>query len=175
MVAILVVYYPNTFRRLTSWALLMKLLSGKCHTFDDKFTLVGVMVWCCQVTSHYLSQCWPRFVPPYGIIRSQRLISFMKSTPLCIWYLLFHKTSSLVSMMPYCSLNTLRTHTKNGQNMSYGNFKIHLQCKCLKFESIGAQPSPVPVMTYIINWTPTNNLQWNFNGNMKTVSQEMHL
>ena len=27
----------------------------------DKSTLVQVMAWCCQATSHYLSQCWPRF------------------------------------------------------------------------------------------------------------------
>ena len=25
---------------------------------DDKSTLVQVMAWCCQATSHYLSQCW---------------------------------------------------------------------------------------------------------------------
>ena len=33
--------------------------------------LVQVMVWCHQATSHYLSQCWPRSVLPYGIIRPQ--------------------------------------------------------------------------------------------------------
>ena len=27
---------------------------------DDQSTLVQVMVWCHQATSHYLSQCWPR-------------------------------------------------------------------------------------------------------------------
>ena len=26
---------------------------------DDKSTLVQVMAWCRQATSHYLSQCWP--------------------------------------------------------------------------------------------------------------------
>ena len=33
---------------------------------DDKSTLVQEMVWCCHVTSHYLNQCWPRSVSPYG-------------------------------------------------------------------------------------------------------------
>ena len=33
---------------------------------DDKSTLVQVMAWCHQATSHYLSQCWPRFMSPYG-------------------------------------------------------------------------------------------------------------
>ena len=31
---------------------------------DDKSTLVQVMAWCRQATSHYLSQCWLRSVLP---------------------------------------------------------------------------------------------------------------
>ena len=38
---------------------------------DDKSTLVRVMAWCHQATSHYLSQCWPRSLTPYGITRPQ--------------------------------------------------------------------------------------------------------
>ena len=38
---------------------------------DDKSTLVQVMAWCHQATSHYLSQCWPRSLPPHGVTRSQ--------------------------------------------------------------------------------------------------------
>ena len=38
---------------------------------DDKSTLVQVMAWCRQATSHYLSQCWPRSLPPYGVTRSR--------------------------------------------------------------------------------------------------------
>ena len=38
---------------------------------EDKSTLVQVMAWCHQATSHYLSQCWPRSVLPYGVIRPQ--------------------------------------------------------------------------------------------------------
>ena len=30
-----------------------------------KSTLVKVMAWCRKVTSHYLSQCWPRSISPY--------------------------------------------------------------------------------------------------------------
>ena len=36
---------------------------------DDQSTLVQVMAWCRQATSHYLSQCWPRSLSPYGITR----------------------------------------------------------------------------------------------------------
>ena len=38
---------------------------------DDQSTLVQVMAWCHQATSHYLSQCWPRSLTPYGITRPQ--------------------------------------------------------------------------------------------------------
>ena len=38
---------------------------------DDKSTLVQVMAWCRQATSHYLNQCWPRSPTPYGVIRPQ--------------------------------------------------------------------------------------------------------
>ena len=38
---------------------------------DDKSILVQVMAWCHQATSHYLSQCGPRSLSPYGIIRPQ--------------------------------------------------------------------------------------------------------
>ena len=32
----------------------------------DKSTLVQVMAWCLQATSHYLSQCWPSSMSPYA-------------------------------------------------------------------------------------------------------------
>ena len=38
---------------------------------SDKSTLVQVMAWCRQATSHYLSQCWPRSLSPYGVTRPQ--------------------------------------------------------------------------------------------------------
>ena len=41
------------------------------NTFDDKSTLVQVMALCHQVTSHYLSQCWPWSMSAYGITRLQ--------------------------------------------------------------------------------------------------------
>ena len=38
---------------------------------DDKSTLVQVMVWCHQASSHYLNQCWPNSMSPYGGTRGQ--------------------------------------------------------------------------------------------------------
>ena len=40
---------------------------------DDQSTLVQVMAWCRQAASHYLSQCWPRSLSPYGVTRPQRV------------------------------------------------------------------------------------------------------
>ena len=38
---------------------------------DHKSTLVQVMDWCRQATSHYLSQCWLSSLTLYGIARPQ--------------------------------------------------------------------------------------------------------
>ena len=38
---------------------------------DDQSTLVQVMAWCRQATSHYLSQYWSRSMSPYGVSRPQ--------------------------------------------------------------------------------------------------------
>ena len=56
---------------------------------DDMSTLVQVMAWCrqswcCQATSHYLSQCWPRSMSPYGVTRPQWLNTVYN-------YTMFHK------------------------------------------------------------------------------------
>ena len=41
---------------------------------DDKSTLVQAMAWCCRATSHYLNQCWPRSLTPYGAISHTDMI-----------------------------------------------------------------------------------------------------
>ena len=51
---------------------------------DDKSTLVQVMAWCHQATSHYLSQCWLRSLSPYGVTRPQWVKP--KSWMLHIWF-----------------------------------------------------------------------------------------
>ena len=38
---------------------------------DDKSTLVQVMTWCRQATSHYLSQCWLSPLSSYDVAGSQ--------------------------------------------------------------------------------------------------------
>ena len=48
---------------------------------NDKSTLLQVMAWCRQATSHYLGQCWPRSILPNGVARPQR-VNFSRDVPL---------------------------------------------------------------------------------------------
>ena len=50
----------------------------------DKSTLVQVMAWCRQATSHFLSQWWPRSLSLYGVIRPQ-WVNFIISLCNIIW------------------------------------------------------------------------------------------
>ena len=52
---------------------------------NGKSTLVQVIAWCRQATSHYLSQCWPRSLLPYGVIRPQWVNSYL------YWFQWLHK------------------------------------------------------------------------------------
>ena len=69
--------FQNVFFKLKSW---IDTLSNSCETAlrsmpqnpsDDKSTLVQVMAWCRQAASHYLTQCCPRSLSPYGVTRPQ--------------------------------------------------------------------------------------------------------
>ena len=78
--------FQNVFFKLISW---IDTLSNSCETAlrsmpqnpsDDKSTLVQVMAWCRQAASHYLSQCCPRSLSPYGVTRPQ----WVKTHLLCL-------------------------------------------------------------------------------------------
>ena len=45
---------------------------------QEKPTLVQVMAWCRQATSHYLSQCRRRSMLPYGVTRPQWVNAWLK-------------------------------------------------------------------------------------------------
>ena len=44
------------------------------NLIDDRPTLVQVMAWYRQATSHYLNQCWPRSPAPDGVTRAYELL-----------------------------------------------------------------------------------------------------
>ena len=56
---------------------LVKFSSGGCNwtLLMIRSTLVQVMAWCRHTPSHYLSQCWPRSMLPYGVTRPQHSFS----------------------------------------------------------------------------------------------------
>ena len=62
---------------------------------DDKSTLVQVMAWCRQATSHYLNQCWPR-----------SLLLYMS---LCMdgwfWFLTLNQFARRVTVIAYISVS----------------------------------------------------------------------
>ena len=55
------------------WAFPVKLLSKSMpqNPANISSTLVKIMVWYRQATSHCRSQCWPRSMSPYGATRPQ--------------------------------------------------------------------------------------------------------
>ena len=64
---------------------------------DDQSTLVQVMAWCHQTTSHYLSQCWPRSLSPYGVTRPQWVCS-----QLVVLVMTTRVTYLIISMSYWC-------------------------------------------------------------------------
>ena len=66
---------------------------------DDKSTLVQVMAWYREATSHYLNQCWPRSPTPYGVTRPQWVNSLRSSD--VIWP---YSSGSTLAQVMACSL-----------------------------------------------------------------------
>ena len=100
---------------------------------DDKSPLVQVMAWCRQATSHYLSQCWPSAMPPYGVTRpiewvavakllcsrSGIIISHAISAATENIFLIFSikKKSTYSEKLPNQRLFYMRSATYNNNNM----------------------------------------------------------
>ena len=62
---------------LMNWVMMMGLCEPLVqYRADSRSTMVQVMVWCRKATSHYLRQCWPRYMSTYGITRPQWVIVF---------------------------------------------------------------------------------------------------
>ena len=58
------------------------------HLADDKTTLVQVMAWCHQATSHYLTQCWSRSMSPNDLTRPHWVnVDHAITRSKCQWYL----------------------------------------------------------------------------------------
>ena len=97
--------FQNVFFKLISW---IDTLSNSCETAlrsmpqnpsDDKSTLVQVMAWCRQAASHYLSQCCPRSLLPYGVTRPQWVNSVWPHN--IMWW---HRSGSTLTKFMACCL-----------------------------------------------------------------------
>ena len=112
------------------------------NTFDDKSTLVGVMAWCRQATSHYLSQCWPRSLSPYGITRPQWVKAYT-------WYL----------------FRTLEHDIFDHRNESASSQRDELTCRipvehCTWVAVICPVPFPWLCVRLIIRWSLPDQWLW---------------
>ena len=71
------------------------------NPIDDTSTSAQVMAWCRQATSHYLSQCWPRSILPYGITRPQWVNVPHSLWPSRYWTSLGMMLSQISSRLPW--------------------------------------------------------------------------
>ena len=112
---------------------------------DDQSSLVQVMAWCSQAPSHYLSQCWPRSLSPYGVTRPQWVNSDESKRPhlhsndknshmLCIFaayvtrlprhHILFNFTQHIISQNTWYPIINLAI--QHGADIMTGNCLIQL-------------------------------------------------
>ena len=116
---------------------------------NHQSTLVQVMAWCQQATSHYLSKCWPRSLSPYGVTRPP-------------WVKVYNCTKIL-----FVQLNCIVLIAK--KELGFTSC-IHTNNQCLK-----PLTTPFQWLTYILkvssaiclwkrsNWESLNVLlEWNF-------------
>ena len=82
--ALLIGIYKSSYQNVIRWI--------PQDLTDNKSTLVQVMAWCHQVTSHYLNQCWLSSLSPYGVIRPQWVILFSYFWHQWFWRQLFDST-----------------------------------------------------------------------------------
>ena len=125
---------------------------------DDRSTLVQVMTWCRQATSHYLSRCWPRSLASLGlnVLNPLTKSSIIQSISclLMSWLLVSpgHRQQGTVF------LNTLRPR-QNGRQFADDVFKCNLLKEnvwipikiSLKFVPKGPSNN-IPALVHIMAW-----------------------
>ena len=96
---------------------------------NEKSTLLQVMAWCHQATSHYLSQRWPRSMLPYGITRPQ----WVKTTTQISWKHSQHLNKNIVETS-MVSISIVMSQLKIPYRRSYiqtvYNFVINYHQMC---------------------------------------------
>ena len=125
------------------WGISFKIVlrSMSLHLADVKSTLVQVMAWCRQATSHYLSQCWPSSLSSYGITRPQWNNKDLSTQVTVQWkvkknlFFLFSKQSKSNSFTvmnnstidTFCSFRTFFLFSRNPKKNSRWQHRIFVQ------------------------------------------------
>ena len=89
---ILKIQFSVLLYRLVSSDLMIIMSSDECPKTLLRISQHQVMAWCRQATSHYMNQCWPRSVSPYGFTRPQWFT-------VITWHYQWQLTSILCSSM----------------------------------------------------------------------------
>ena len=101
---------------------------------DDTSTLVQVIAWCRQATSHYLSQCWPRSLSPYGVTRPQWVNVSAILIQHCLWL--------AVGVIRLCSQNFIQYLNDPWEMWQHFNCVIFKHMLQIKFMSSFCEISP---------------------------------
>ena len=112
---------------------------------DDKSTLVQVMAWCLQATSHNLNQCWLRSPTPYGVTRPQWVKVQRQPTSHSYYEVLSFVLTST------CSI-TVKSHEYHGVAYRY------LGCLCKRLPGVTITKTRLRITSPL--WGQSNNGQW---------------
>ena len=89
---------------------------------DDESALIQVLAWYRQVTSHYLTRCWPNTVSWYGVTRALWIDAWLNSTMSCFDGLTFFILVLLISADGYgMAISRLNPH----ENLSWKFSQIY--------------------------------------------------
>ena len=105
---------------------------------DDKSTLIQVMDWCHQATSHYLSQCWPRSMSPNGVTKPQ-------------WLNLLKRRFSDHAFMPHCTFSPHLLAQQGVRRAPEGEGALAGGILC-SFANIGPRNSILLLIRYAMCW-----------------------
>ena len=100
---ILDMLFSNGFLVISGWGISCEiaLIWMLLDLTDDQSTLVQIIAWCCQATSHYLSQCLP--LSPYAVTRPQWVkANFHWLTWSSVWYETKCVTGNKNFLQPCC-------------------------------------------------------------------------
>ena len=139
---------------------------------EDKSTLFQVMDWCSQATNHYLSQCWPRSKPPYGVTRPQWVYTLRPRQN-------GHHLVDNIFAFIFLNENAWILNNISLKLFLMGPINnipvlVQIMAWCWPSNKPWSEPMMVSLLTHIcITWYQwvNNSIQFNFAGSEKSVIQ----